>query len=106
MTPSSKILILKFIFYSRCVQESNLVLALWRVVQQLTRILTMHPKLVTYLEVCQVEDLLKHLWGVLDHYLDTVRHLGRAILDNILQLKDTFLSIGENDFHTLKRSSL
>lgn len=70
------------------------MLALWRVVQQLTRVLTMRPSLVTYLELTQLEDLLKHLWSLLDHYMDPVRHLAKSILDNIMQLKDIFLSIG------------
>jgi len=70
------------------------VLALWRVVQQLTRVLTMRQSLVTYLEIKQLEDLLKNLWGILDHYMDPVRHLAKSILENIMQLKDVFLSIG------------
>ena len=76
-------------------QESTLVLGLWRVVQQLTRVLTAHAHLVSCLEVSQIEDLLKHLWGLMDHYMDTIRHLGRAILENIMQLKDHFLLIGK-----------
>ncbi|XP_034254702.1 thyroid adenoma-associated protein homolog [Thrips palmi] len=80
----------------RCVHESNLVLALWRVVQQLTRVLTMRQSLVKSLELPQLEDLLKHLWGLLDHYMDPVRHLAKSILENIMQLQDVFLSVGIN----------
>lgn len=76
------------------IQESNLVLALWRVVQQWTRVLTSNSKLVLSLELPQVEALLNHVWGLLDHYMDSIRHLGRAILENVMHLRDSFLLIG------------
>ncbi|KAK3932204.1 Thyroid adenoma-associated protein-like protein [Frankliniella fusca] len=77
-----------------CIQESNVVLALWRVVQQLTRVLASNSKLVNYLQVAQIESIFKHLMGLLDHYIDAVRHLARAILENLMQVKDTFRVLG------------
>lgn len=77
-----------------CIQESNVVLALWRVVQQLTRVIALNSKLASSLQVSQVENILKHLLGLLDHHMDAVRHLAKAILENLMQIKETFIPLG------------